>query len=194
MKDEVSVAAVCAVVVGRDRELTYWDPMPHLASVFVSQPQDGLWPSPEETFFGKWDERNWRNVPGPFYGALTDNCWVGRLHAPRHVLYGDDSDYESEFLYRQPRNSQELRDVIAGCTYPRTDPAPTPGYNYGQRCSPRSRPDTSTRSRRNTHHRPTSANRAGWTPAASRITTPRTARSIKSARENAQPPGPRIEA
>jgi hypothetical protein len=38
--------------------------------------------------------------------------WVGRLHAPRHVLYGDDSDYESEFLYRQPRNADELRDVI----------------------------------------------------------------------------------
>ncbi len=43
-------------------------------------------------------------MPGPFYGAMTDNCWVGRLHAPRHVLYGDDIDYEQEFLYRQPRN------------------------------------------------------------------------------------------
>lgn len=36
---------------------------------------------------------------------MTDNCWVGRLHAPRHVLYGDDNDYESEFPYRQPRNA-----------------------------------------------------------------------------------------
>src|SRR5690242_6282271 len=90
----------------------YWDPMPHLASVFASQPQDGLWPSPEQTFHGKWDERNWRNVPGPFYGAMTDNCWVGRLHAPRHVLYGEDNDYELEFLYRQPRDIQELQDVV----------------------------------------------------------------------------------
>jgi hypothetical protein len=43
---------------------------------------------------------------------MTDNCWVGRLHAPRHVLYGDDIEYEQEFLYRQPRTVDELRDVV----------------------------------------------------------------------------------
>ncbi|WP_432835726.1 hypothetical protein [Dactylosporangium sp. CA-092794] len=52
------------------------------------------------TFQGKWEERSWRNVLGPFYGGMTDNCWVGRFHVPRHVLYGDDIDYEQEFLYR----------------------------------------------------------------------------------------------
>jgi hypothetical protein len=66
-----------------------------------------------DTFQGRWEERNWRNVPGPFYGAMTDNCWLGRLHAPRHVLYGDDIEYEQEFLYRQPRNVRELQDVLA---------------------------------------------------------------------------------
>jgi hypothetical protein len=98
--------------VSEPRELLYWDPMPHVPVVFASQPRDGLWPGPDATFEGKWEERNWRNVPGPFYGAMTDNCWVGRLHAPRHVLYGDDIDYEQEFLYRQPGNLQELRAVI----------------------------------------------------------------------------------
>ncbi|WP_238009947.1 hypothetical protein KZZ52_34965 [Dactylosporangium sp. AC04546] len=83
-------------------EPLYWDPMPHLAD---ARPPDG-------TFQGRWHERNWRNVPGPFYGASTDNCWVGRLHAPRHVLYGDDDDYEQEFLYRQPRNPAELYAVV----------------------------------------------------------------------------------
>jgi hypothetical protein len=90
----------------------YWDPMPHIGAVFASQPRDGLWPGPDATFQGKWNERNWRNVPGPFYGAMTDNCWVGRLHAPRHILYGDDDDYEQEFLYRQPRTVEELGAVI----------------------------------------------------------------------------------
>jgi hypothetical protein len=94
--------------VSQPRELLYWDPLPHVAVVFAAQPRDGLWTGPDATFQGKWEERNWRNVPGPFYGAMTDNCWVGRLHAPRHVLYGGDIDYEQEFLYRQPGNLQEL--------------------------------------------------------------------------------------
>ena len=106
-----SVLAYDALVSGQ-RELLYWDPMPHVPAVFAAQPQDGLWPGPDATFRGRWDERNWRNVPGPYYGAETDNCWVGRLHAPRHVLYGDDLDYEQEFLYRQPGNVEELRAVI----------------------------------------------------------------------------------
>jgi hypothetical protein len=89
----------------------YWDPMPHITAAAEAEPSYGPWP-PADTFCGKWEERNWRNVPGPFYGAMTDNCWVGRLHAPRHVLYGDDIEYEQEFLYRQPRNLQDLRSVL----------------------------------------------------------------------------------
>ncbi|WP_197686346.1 hypothetical protein [Actinoplanes derwentensis] len=93
-------------------EPLYWDPMLHLGEIFASQPKDGLWQDRAATFQGKWQERNWRNAPGTFYGAMTDNCWVGRLHAPRHVLYGDDIDYEQEFLYRQPRSIEELRAVV----------------------------------------------------------------------------------
>jgi hypothetical protein len=98
--------------VGDPRELQYRNPMPHVMSVFGSRPHGELSPALDDTFRGRWEQRNWRNVPGPFYGAMTDNCWVGRLHAPRHVLHGDDADYEQEFLYRQPRNADELRDVI----------------------------------------------------------------------------------
>jgi hypothetical protein len=97
--------------VSGQREPLYWNPMVHITAVFDSEPSHGPW-SVADTFHGKWSERNWRNVPGPFYGAMTDNCWVGRLHAPRHVLYGDDIEYEQEFLYRQPRNLQDLRDVL----------------------------------------------------------------------------------
>ncbi|GGM82539.1 hypothetical protein GCM10007977_100030 [Dactylosporangium sucinum] len=86
--------------------------MQHLPAMFAARPWDGLWPGPDLTFPGKWEDRNWRNVPGPIYGAMTDGCWFGRLYAPRHVLYGDDVHDEQEFLYRQPRNVHELRDVI----------------------------------------------------------------------------------
>ncbi|SNT51410.1 hypothetical protein SAMN05421812_10817 [Asanoa hainanensis] len=78
----------------------YWDPTPHL----------DLNPH----WYGTWADRNWRNVPGPIYAALTDNCWVGRLHAPRHILYGADNQYDTEFLYRQPRSEAELADVVRG--------------------------------------------------------------------------------
>jgi len=66
------------VFVTGDRGPLYWDPMQHIGAVFAAQPRDGLWAGPDATFQGKWAERNWRNVPGPFYGAMTDNCWVGR--------------------------------------------------------------------------------------------------------------------
>jgi hypothetical protein len=92
----------------------YWDPVPHIGSAFGSLPAHDLRPAPEYVFRGKWEDRNWRNVPGPLYAGMTDSCWVGRQSAPRHILYGDDIEYESEFLYRQPHNVTELRDVLAG--------------------------------------------------------------------------------
>src|SRR3954466_5415380 len=96
------------------RGLLYWDPMPHVAAVFAAFPKGWPYSDRGTTFQGRWEERNPLNVPGPLYGAMTDNCWVGRLHAPRHILYGDDIEYEQEFLYRQPRNPAELADVLDG--------------------------------------------------------------------------------
>jgi hypothetical protein len=68
-------------------------------------------PPAQEYMLGRWEERNWRNVPGPFYGALTDNCWTGRLVAPAHILY-DDEEHSREFVYRQPRSDAEVRSVL----------------------------------------------------------------------------------
>ncbi|WP_329386509.1 hypothetical protein OG625_28030 [Streptomyces sp. NBC_01351] len=53
-----------------------------------------------------WEQRDWRNVPGPFYTANTDNCLTGRQCAPDHVMYEDE--YCSEFVYRQPRTAAEV--------------------------------------------------------------------------------------
>jgi hypothetical protein len=72
-------------------------------------------PEPGEYLQGCWEERNWRNVPGPFYGADTDNCFTGRQFAPRHVLY-DDEHYQ-EFVYRQPASPAQVHDLLnAACS------------------------------------------------------------------------------
>lgn len=58
---------------------------------------------------GEWKERNWLNVPGPFYGAETDTCCAGPAQAPANVLY---DEFGQEFIWRQPRNSDEVRAVL----------------------------------------------------------------------------------
>ncbi|MFD9357219.1 ferredoxin [Streptomyces sp. NPDC060031] len=89
--------------------MTYWDPIPTLAIL-----QPGAEPAFGSGWMGRWEERNWRNVPGPFYGAQTDTCWTGRLHAPDLILY--DDVYGQEFVYRQPRNPEEVKDLLtAAC-------------------------------------------------------------------------------
>ncbi|MET9633719.1 hypothetical protein ABZX92_40300 [Lentzea sp. NPDC006480] len=59
----------------------------------------------------KWAQKHWLNVPGPVYTGETDNCWTGRLAAPRHVLYG--GEHQNEFVYRQPRTPAEFECVEA---------------------------------------------------------------------------------
>ncbi|CRK55511.1 hypothetical protein [Alloactinosynnema sp. L-07] len=76
----------------------YWNPLPA-----VSRWSDGT------NLAGKWDECNWRNVPGPFYAAATDTCVTGRLVAPRNVLYDDGWQ---EFIYRQPTHPAEVSAVM----------------------------------------------------------------------------------
>jgi len=65
---------------------------------------------PEAYLRGQWADRDWRNVPGPFYGAMTDSCWTGRDVAPGHVLYEDE--FGSEIMYRQPTNPSEVQLVL----------------------------------------------------------------------------------
>ncbi|MFF2526574.1 ferredoxin [Streptomyces liangshanensis] len=58
-----------------------------------------------EAFVGRWEDRLWLNVPGPFYGGETDTCLTGRLAAPGHVLYG--GEYLTEYVYCQPKTREE---------------------------------------------------------------------------------------
>ena len=77
-------------------------------------PWDPLSAVPSSYFTGdssqKWAEKHWLNVPGPFYTGQTDNCWTGRLSAPRNILYG--GEYYNEFVYRQPKTPAEVKDVL----------------------------------------------------------------------------------
>lgn len=75
----------------------YFDPVPLLDDA-------------REIFQGWWSERKWLNVPGPFYGAGTDNCGTGRLHAPALVLY--EAEHFTEYVYRQPRTREQLQDLV----------------------------------------------------------------------------------
>ncbi|MGW7582364.1 ferredoxin [Kitasatospora sp. NPDC054768] len=63
-----------------------------------------------DAFRGRWEDRLWLNVPGPFYGGETDTCWTGRLSAPAHVLYG--GEYLSEYVYRQPRTPADTAMLV----------------------------------------------------------------------------------
>ncbi|MFI1563202.1 ferredoxin [Streptomyces sp. NPDC020490] len=76
----------------------YFDPVPLLGEA-------------RAVFQGRWAERQWLNVPGPFYGAVTDNCGTGRIHAPELVLY--EGEHFTEYVYRQPRTPEELRHLVA---------------------------------------------------------------------------------
>lgn len=90
----------------------YWDPLPtarRLAT--VTSPT-------RPVFTGVWTERNWRNVPGPFYGAATDSMMLGRDDAPHHICYDDDlgGGFGSEFVYRQPVNETETEALVSAAT------------------------------------------------------------------------------
>ncbi|MCY0936019.1 ferredoxin [Streptomyces sp. H34-S4] len=63
-------------------------------------------------FQGRWEKRLWLNVPGPFYTAETDTCWTGRLNAPANVMYAASSEGNLEYVFRQPRNPDELRQLV----------------------------------------------------------------------------------
>ncbi|WP_231386804.1 ferredoxin [Nocardia sp. BMG111209] len=91
----------------------YWDPLPTVVAsgnelVVGSKPR--LFGPPEDYLCGQWELRDWRNVPGPFYGAGTDTCQLGRGIAPDHVVYEDDQ--YSEVVFRQPRTVQETYLVL----------------------------------------------------------------------------------
>ena len=53
-----------------------------------------------------WECINPMNIPGPFYGADTDTCSTGLLEARHNIL--SDNNSGQEFVYRQPRNIDEI--------------------------------------------------------------------------------------
>jgi hypothetical protein len=61
-------------------------------------------------FFRPAFSKNHFNVPGPFYGAETDTCCTGLHEAPGNVLL---AARVQEFLFRQPSDADELRDVLS---------------------------------------------------------------------------------
>lgn len=63
-----------------------------------------------EFFTPNFAKRNPLNIPGPFYGAETDNCLTGPLAAPANILVDTDG---CEFVFKQPATPTEFRDVIA---------------------------------------------------------------------------------
>jgi hypothetical protein len=64
---------------------------------------------PKDGFSNQWNQKNWRNVPGPFYAAETDTCLTGRQEAPNNILYDETGQ---EFIFRQPCTEQELYQVV----------------------------------------------------------------------------------
>ncbi|MFD6106767.1 ferredoxin, partial [Nocardia salmonicida] len=72
---------------------------------------------PDAYLKGKWEQRDWRNVPGPMYGTITAACLAGRPIAPHHILNLDGD--VSEVIFRQPANEIEVQRVLSGAW---TDP------------------------------------------------------------------------
>jgi len=84
----------------------YWNPMPSARQLIETTTRN--------VFSGVWAERNWRNVPGPFYGAATDSMALGCSEAPGHIVFDDDfgGGFGREFIYRQPVNVGEVEAVV----------------------------------------------------------------------------------
>ncbi|SHM83427.1 hypothetical protein [Actinacidiphila paucisporea] len=80
-------------VEGPWQERAYWDPVPTARRYTTTM---GI---------GRWEERSWLNVPGPFYTGETDDGRNGPYYLPEHVL---SSDCGYEFVHRQPANPREV--------------------------------------------------------------------------------------
>lgn len=63
-----------------------------------------------EFFPAKFTEKNPLNIPGPIYGAETDNCTTGPQEAPDNVLLDRDG---REFVFKQASNPDEFRCLLS---------------------------------------------------------------------------------
>ncbi|KQV15683.1 MULTISPECIES: hypothetical protein [unclassified Kitasatospora] len=86
----------------------YWDPLPTARSMIAKG---------TDPFDGRWAERDWRNVPGPFYAAEIEAGQIAPRDAAEHIAYDDPK--VGVFVSWQPVNVPETRalvaDVLLGC-------------------------------------------------------------------------------
>ncbi|MFE6872623.1 hypothetical protein ACFVFS_39535 [Kitasatospora sp. NPDC057692] len=93
----------------------YWDPLPTARRLLA---EDRCL----DQFGGLWRERNWRNVPGPFYGADTVDEYL------RGCLFW--------LAERRPSRAGEARPDLGQPRRTSVPPAVAAGPATGDRCSP----------------------------------------------------------
>ncbi|QMU71626.1 ferredoxin [Streptacidiphilus sp. P02-A3a] len=84
----------------------YWSPLATARSIVADWGSSGDLSVDTDA---KWAEKNWLNVPGPFYTGETDTGMNGPVHAPRMILCGEDG---MEFVYRHPRSPDDVRTLL----------------------------------------------------------------------------------
>jgi hypothetical protein len=89
------------------RSSAYWDPLPAARDI-AARSQSG--PVDTSIGIGKWEDRCWLNVPGPFYTGETDTGLNGQVYAPGLVLCG--GELGMEFVYRQPQSSEDVEILL----------------------------------------------------------------------------------
>lgn len=89
-------------VEGPWQERAYWDPVPTAREYTDTMGT------------GRWEDRSWLNVPGPFYAGVTDDGLNGPFYLPEHVL---SSDQCYEFVHRQPVNPREVVALVEMANY-----------------------------------------------------------------------------
>lgn len=85
----------------------YWNPIPTARAIVA-----GWGPVAGELRIGtgRWEDRSWLNVPGPFYTGETDDGLNGQVYAPGLVLCG--GEWGMEFVYRQPQTADEVETLL----------------------------------------------------------------------------------
>lgn len=92
---------------GSEERSAHWDPMPTACEI-VARWRHG--PDGISIGTGRWEDRTWLNVPGPFYTGETDTGLNGQVYAPGLVLCG--GEWGMEFVYRQPRTPAEVETLL----------------------------------------------------------------------------------
>ena len=84
-------------------EGTYWSPLETARNIVEGWGDAGDLSTGTEQ---KWADKNWLNVPGPFYTGETDDGMNGPVYAPGLILCG--GEYGMEFIYHQPSSPREV--------------------------------------------------------------------------------------